>query len=125
MVGVARRYLMTLSQPERRNFESLSRNLASRFSGEQIQIKWLKELENRVKRPDETLADLGGDLLRMAGKAHPTLPRDTQEVLAVSQLFKSLNPETKFKLCESKCATMMDAVSWRIGIRGCMATEGR
>ena len=77
MVGVARRYLMTLSQPERRNFESLSRNLASRFSGEQIQIKWLKELENRVKRPDETLADLGDDLMRMAGKAHPNLPRDT------------------------------------------------
>ena len=46
---------------------------------------WISRLEARVRRQNESIAELGGDLRSMAQRAHSNMNNEAREMLAQNQ----------------------------------------
>ena len=91
--GNAQVYYMTLMPAERSSYHTLVVKLGLRFSNARQQPMWISRLEARVRRQNESIAELGDDLRRMSQRAYSSLNSEAKEMLALNQLYKSVSPE--------------------------------
>ena len=109
--GNAQVYYMTLMPAERSSYHTLVVKLGLRFSNARQQPMWISRLEARVRRQNESIAELGDDLRRMSQRAYSSLNSEAKEMLALNQLYKSVSPELKYKCISKNCTSVTQAVS--------------
>ena len=109
--GNAQVYYMTLMPAERSSHHTLVVKLGLRFSNARQQPMWISRLEARVRRQNESMAELGDDLRRMSQRAYSSLNNEAREMLALNQLYKSVSPELKYKCISKNCTSVTQAVS--------------
>ena len=102
---------MTLMPAERSSYHTLVVKLGLRFSNTHQQPMWISRLEARVRRQNESIAELGDDLHRMSQRAYSSLNDEAKEMLALNQLYKSVSPELKYKCISKNCTSVTQAVS--------------
>ena len=108
--GPARTFYISLSEEEKVSYRSLVEQLGKRFGSTRQQNRWLSRLESRRRKTDETIASLGDDLRQMAQRAYPNLDTQTQELLALNQLYKSISLEMKCRCIDRNCNSIEQAV---------------
>ena len=64
------------------SFSQLTATLKKRFGGEAFADKYRIKLQNRRRRPKETLQALHADIRRIAALAFPTVEHQIREVMA-------------------------------------------
>ena len=109
--GNAQVNYMTLMPAERSSYHTLVVKLGLRFSNARQQPMWISRLEARVRRQNESMAELGDDLRRMSQRAYSSLNNEAREMLALNQFFKSVSPELKYKCISKNCTSVTQAVS--------------
>ena len=109
--GNAQVYYMTLMPAERSSYHTLVVKLGLRFSNARQQPMWISRLEARVRRQNESIAELGDDLRRMSQRAYSSLNSEAKEMLALNQLYKSVSHELKYKCISKNCTSVTQAVS--------------
>ena len=109
--GNAQIYYMTLMPAERSSYHTLVVKLGLRFSNARQQPMWISKLEARVRRQNESIAELGDDLRRMSQRAYSSLNNEAKDMLALNQLYKSVSPELKYKCISKNCTSVTQAVS--------------
>ena len=109
--GNAQIYYMTLMPAERSSYHKPVVKLGIRFSNARQQTMWISRLEARVRRQNESIAELGDDLRRMSQRAYSSLNNEAKEMLALNQLYKSVSPESKYKCISKNCTSVTQAVS--------------
>ena len=109
--GNAQVYYMALMPAERSSYHTLVVKLGLRFSNASQQPMWISRLEARVRRQNESIAELGDDLRRMSQRAYSSLNNEAKEMLALNQLYKSVSPEMKYKCISKNCTSVTQAVS--------------
>ena len=109
--GNAQVYYMTLMPAERSSYHTLVVKLGLRFSNARQQPMWISRLEARVRRQNESIAELGDDLRCMSQRAYSSLNNEAKEMLALNQLYKSVSPELKYKCISKNCTSVTQAVS--------------
>ena len=109
--GNAQVYYMTLMPAERSSYHTLVVKLGLRFSNARQQPMWISRLEARVRRQNESIAELGDDLRRMSQRAYSSLNNEARVTLALNQLYKSVSPELKYKCISKNCTSVIQAVS--------------
>ena len=92
--GNAQVYYMTLMPAERSSYHTL-----------------VSRLKARVRRRNESIAELGDDLRRMSQRAYSSLNNEAKEMLALNQLYKSVSPDLKYKYISKNCTSVTQAVS--------------
>ncbi|MES9883154.1 MAG: hypothetical protein ABW185_20005 [Sedimenticola sp.] len=110
MRGQAQLYLLNLSEAEKDSFTILSSKLAARFGGNQQKPLWASRLENRKRKPGESIAELGDDIRRLTRKAYSNLGIAAQDMLGMQQLLKSTSPELRYRCITEECDTVEKAV---------------
>lgn len=109
--GNAQVYYMTLKPAERSSYHGLTLKLGQRFGNTRQQPMWISRLEARTRRPNESIAELGDDLRRLAQRAYSNMNHDAREMLALNQLYKSVSPELKYKCISDNCTSVTKAVT--------------
>ena len=109
--GNAQVYYMTLMPAERSSYHTPVVKLGLRFSNARQQPMWISRLEARVRRHNESIAELRDDLRRMSQRAYSSLNNDAKEMLALNQLYKSVSPDLKYKCISKNCTSVTRAVS--------------
>ena len=109
--GNAQVYYMTLKVAERSSYHTLTVKLGQRFGNTRQQPMWISRLEARMRKPNETVAELGDDLRRLAQRAYSNMNHDAREMLALNQLYKSVSPDLKYKCISENCTSVTKAVS--------------
>ena len=104
-------YYMTLMPAERLSYHTLVVKLGLRFSNTRQQPMWISRLEARVRRQNESIAELGDDLRCMSQRAYSSLNNEAKEMLTLNQLYKSVSPELKYKCISKNCTSVTEAVS--------------
>ena len=64
-----------------------------------------------MRKPNESVAELGDDLRRLAQRAYSNMNHDAREMLALNQLYKSVSPDLKYKCISENCTSVTKAVS--------------
>ena len=109
--GNAQVYYMTLKVAERSSYHTLTVKLGQRFGNTRQQPMWISRLEARMRKPNESVAELGDDLRRLAQRAYSNMNHDAREMLALNQLYKSVSPDLKYKCISENCTSVTKAVS--------------
>lgn len=109
--GNAQVYYMTLKPAERSSYHGLTLKLGQRFGNTRQQPMWISRLEARTRKPNESIAELGDDLRRLAQRAYSNMNHDAREMLALNQLYKSVTPELKYKCISDNCTSVTKAVT--------------
>ena len=102
---------MTLKPAERSSYHGLTLKLGQRFGNTRQQPMWISRLEARTRRPNESIAELGDDLRRLAQRAYSNMNHDAREMLGLNQLYKSVSPELKYKCISDNCTSVTKAVT--------------
>ena len=90
--------------------------LKSRYSGERQADKYRAELQNRSRKPNESLSDLHQDIRRLMALAYPKLTADAREEIACDHFTNALSdPDLALKVNERTPETLDDAL--RIALR--------
>ena len=84
--GNAQVYYMTLMPAERSSYHTLVVKLGLRFSNARQQPMWISRLQARVRRQNESIAELGDDLRHMVYRAYSNSNNEAREMLALNQL---------------------------------------
>ena len=109
--GNAQVYYMALMPAERSSYHTLVVKLGLRFSNARQQPMWISRLEARVRRQNESIAELGDGLRRMSQRAYSSLNNEAKEMLALNQFYKSVSPDLKYKCISKNCTSVTQAVS--------------
>ena len=64
-----------------------------------------------MRKPNESVAELGDDLHCLAQRAYSNMNHDAREMLALNQLYKSVSPDLKYKCISENCTSVTKAVS--------------
>ncbi|VDI38301.1 Hypothetical predicted protein [Mytilus galloprovincialis] len=88
--GNAQRALSELSREELFNFERLKRSLTQRFCPPERETAYRCEFRNRRRKGEESVADYGYALKRLATHAFPSIPVDIRESLIIEQYISGL-----------------------------------
>ncbi|MCG8113571.1 MAG: hypothetical protein N0E59_22705 [Candidatus Thiodiazotropha taylori] len=121
--GNAQVYYMTLKLAERTSYGLLTTKLGQRFGNNRQQPMWISKLEARMRKPNESIAQLGDDLRRLAQRAYSNMNHEAREMLALNQLYKSVTPELKYKCISDNCASVTKAVSIIETFEGILGAE--
>lgn len=121
--GNAQVYYMTLKPAERTSYHLLTTKLGQRFGNTRQQPMWISKLEARMRRPNESIAQLGDDLRRLAQRAYSNMNHEAREMLALNQLYKSVSPEMKYKCISDNCTSVTKAVSIIETFEGILGVE--
>ena len=112
LTGQARTFYTGLQKTDREDYNLLRKKLEKRF-GEtrkgQI-LKWRREFENRRRNFGESITSLADDLRLLSRRAYGNFDVNTQEYLAMDQLYKSIKPEIKLRCFDRNCKTLEDAI---------------
>lgn len=127
--GSAQRFVASLPEETKNNFQELTDQLRQRFGiGSRHSIFWRTKFEARTRESNETISDLVDNLLLMASRAFPNLDSETQQFLAMQQLMKSLEPEVRLKCIERNINTLRqveELVEMHETVMGRKEREGR
>ena len=108
--GQARVFYTSLPIRDKRSYRSLLARLEQRFGSARQQSRWISRLQARVRRPGESIAALGDDLLLMAQKAYISLDANAQEMLALQQFYKAVSLEMRCRIMDKDCTSISEAV---------------
>jgi hypothetical protein len=109
--GAARNYYMSLSESERREYETLTLRLSQRFGSSKHQTLWLSKFENRRRLRGESISSLSDYIRQLAQKAYSDLDPIAVERLALNQLYKQISGDMHCRCIDTNCHTVNDAVS--------------
>ena len=109
--GKALSVLSVLNYNERQDFQALTQALASRFdSGDQMEVH-KANLRTRVRRKNETFAELGQDLKRLVRKAYPRASEAVRDDIALNAFMEGLaDPDLEWAIYQRKPQTTDEAV---------------
>ena len=88
--GSAQQILRDLPADEMENYQSILHALKRRFDPEERESLRKMEFRNRVKHKDESVADYGFALNRLANSAYPRMPQEAREDLTIDQFISGL-----------------------------------
>lgn len=71
----------------------------------------MSKLQTRTRKPGESIAAFGDDLLLMAQKAYANLYSDAQEMLALQQFYQALPLEMRCGIMDKDCTSISEAVN--------------
>ena len=110
--GSARIFLQTLTEREKRRYDVLKFRLETRFGSTSKHGQyWVNKFNERMRHPNETIASFADEILLLANKAYPLdMSQRNLNQVALQQIYKSLEPETRWKCIERKCETVAEAV---------------
>lgn len=108
--GQARLFYMNLPDDEKESYEAVVFRMGRRFGNTHHRNIWLSRFESRNRRPTESLADFGDEILRLSQKAYSNLDMRAQEMLALNQLYREVSPEMKYRCISSGCRSVAEAV---------------
>lgn len=108
--GQARVFYTSLPVSDKRSYRLLVARLEQRFGSARQQSRWISRLQSRVRKPGESIAALGDDLLLMAQKAYANLDSDAQEMLALQQFYKTVPLEMRCRIMDRDCTSISEAV---------------
>lgn len=108
--GQARVFYTSLPVSDKRSYRLLVARLEQRFGSARQQSRWISRLQSRVRKPGESTAALGDDLLLMAQKAYANLDSDAQEMLALQQFYKTVPLEMRCRIMDRDCTSISEAV---------------
>ena len=117
--GDARSVLASLSLAQRRDYRVLKDALTQAFRPTQQIYLYQAELKNRVKKPSESLSDLGRDIVRLTKLAYPTADPETRETIAISAFLDALPGnamETRMSVLRARPKTMLEVVALAIEV---------
>ena len=100
--GQARVFYTSLPSSDKRSYRLLVARQQSR---------WMSKLQTRTRKPGESIAAFGDDLLLMAQKAYANLDSDAQEMLALQQFYKAVPLEMRCRIMDKDCTSISEAVS--------------
>ena len=89
--GAAQKILSDLTLGQLSNYDSLKNILSQRFNPRESEIAYRCEFRNWKRLKDETVAEYGYNLRRLAQKAYPTLRYHEIEPTVVDQYIHGLN----------------------------------
>ena len=109
--GNAQVYYMTLTPVERSSYHTLTVKLGQRFGNLRQQPMWVSKFETRMRKQNESIAELGDDIRRIAQRAYSDMDHGAREVLSLNQLYKSVSPDLRYKCISKNCTSVTKAVS--------------
>ena len=124
--GDARSVLASLSLAQRRDYSVLRDALTQAFRPTQQIYLYQAELKNRVKKPKESLSDLGRDIVRLTKLAYPTADTETRETVAISAFLDALPGnamETRMSVLRARPRTMLEVVALAIEVETVVETS--
>ena len=101
---------MSLDSSDRRDYLLLTARMQQRFGSSKHTGTWLNQLETRQRGPGESITALTDELNQLAKKAYSDLDTNTQETLALNQLYKLISVEMKCRCFDSMCQNVYQAV---------------
>ena len=112
MRGTARVFLQTLPEKMRNQYRTLKSCLEKRFgSTSKPRHYWAHQLSERMRGPDETIAEYADEVLLLAKRAYPhDMTQHNLNVIALQQMYRSLDRETRQRCIEKKCQSIAEAV---------------
>ena len=112
MNGAARTYFQTLPDTIKRNYHQLIANFQGRFGSTSKHTQyWVSKFNERMRKNEEPIATLADEILLLAQKAYPRgMTQDNLHQVALQQLYKSLDPEARWKCIEARTDSMGQAV---------------
>lgn len=112
MVGTARTFFQTLPYDVKGSYRYLVQEFKGRFgSGSKHTQYWITKFNERLRKSDEPIATLADEILLLAQKAYPKgMTQENLNQVALQQLYKSLDSDTKWKCIEARVDTIGDAV---------------
>ena len=126
--GDARSVLASLSLAQRRDYKVLKDALTQSFCPTQQIYLYQAELKNRMKRPNESLSDMGRDIVRLAKLAYPTADPETRETVAISAFLDALPGnamETRMSVLRTRPKTMLEVVALAIEVETVVEASSR
>ena len=110
--GSARTFLQTLTERERKHYNVLKSRLETRFgSASKHGQYWVNQFNERMRHTNETISSFADEILLLANKAYPLdMSQRNLNQVALQQIYKSLEPDTRWKCIEKKCETVAEAV---------------
>ena len=115
--GQAVTVLNCLSQANRRDYDALVQALDGRY-GTLCQSELNRAtLRNRVRRRDESLSELAGDIERLVRLAYPNGTPEMLEALAKDQFLDAVqDDEIRLRIAQSRPTTLRQTLEDRFGI---------
>lgn len=117
--GKARSVLAGLSRTQRTDYNVLIAALTQNFRPTQQRYLYQAELKNRSKMLNESLSDLGRDIVRLVKLAYPSADPETRETVAISAFLDALPgtaTETRMSVLRTRPATLMEVVALAIEV---------
>ena len=71
----------------------------------------MSKLQTRTRKPGESIAAFGDDLLLIAQKAYANLDSDAQEMLALEQFHQAVPLEMRCRIMDKDCTSISEAVN--------------
>ena len=106
--------LASLHPAERRDYLALRHALTQNFCPSQRIHLYQAELKTRVRKPNESLADLGRDISRISRLAYPTADQATRETIGINAFLDAIpGPavEIRLNVVRGHPATILEAVA--------------
>ena len=91
--GVAQRVLSELTEKELSSYSDLRQALTQRFCPAEREIAHRCDFRNRKRKPNETAADYGYALKRLASRAFPNFMPQMRESLTIDQFISGLGSQ--------------------------------
>ena len=112
MKGAARTFFQTLPENVKNDYRLLIASLQGRFGSTSKHTQyWMTKFAERTRKSEEPVAAFADEILLLAQKAYPRdMTQENLNQVALQQLYKSLEPETKWKCIEKKCESIWEAV---------------
>ena len=110
--GIAQRVLSELTAADLANYNQLKSALSQRFYPPEREAAYRCEFRSKKRRREESAADYGYNLRRLANRAFPKIPMNMREGLIIEQYISGLgNPELKRHVQFSHPTTLDKAIS--------------
>ena len=109
--GQARVFYTSLPSSDKRSYRLLVARLELRFGSARQRSRWVSKLQTRTRKPGESIAAFGDDLLLMAQKAYANLDSDGQEMLALQQFYQAVPLEMRCRIMDKDCTSISEAVT--------------
>ena len=126
--GEARVVLAGLEPAKRRSYFSLTNALSQSFAPHGMVHLHQAELKARKRKPDESMADLGREIAKLARLAYPTADAATREVIGINAFLEALpGPASEMKLhvIKGRPRSLQEAVAHATEVDAVMEAEAR
>jgi len=124
--GPARSVLANLSLSQRGDYEALKNALTQNFCPPQQVHLYQVQLKTRKRQTNESLPELGRDIIRLTRLAYPTADQSTRETIGISSFLDALQgPALEIRLAVSQGhpTTVLEAVALAMEVDAIMQAD--